>query len=77
MGQDAVKAAVVARFAAVQALLQESAAAGEISPRPVVPYRRLNLQWDQGRGRVKIQVHCQVYNHTSIPVPLLLIIRLY
>jgi hypothetical protein len=30
-----------------------AAAAGEVSPRPVSPYQR-----DQGRGRVRVQVHC-------------------
>ena len=33
-------------------------------------YRRLRIQGDQGRGRVRIQVHC-------ISVPLLLIVRFY
>ena len=45
-------------------------AAGEILPRPVFPYRRVRIQRDQGRGRVRIQVHC-------ISVPFLLIIRFY
>jgi hypothetical protein len=29
--------------------------AGELSPPPVLPYRRVRTQ---GRGRVRIQVHC-------------------
>ena len=46
------------------------AVAGEVLPLPVFPYRRVRIQQDQGRGKVRIQVHC-------ISVPLLLIIRLY
>jgi hypothetical protein len=41
----------------------EAISTGEISPLPVFPYRRVRIQRDQGRGRVRIQVHC------AYPVP--------
>jgi hypothetical protein len=53
-----------------RATLRRGVRPGEALPLPFFRYRRLRIQGDQGRGRVRTQVHV-------ISVPFLLIIRFY